>query len=1132
MGLVERLVEEGRRVGRHWRVDLGGRPMVVRALRWPVDGAESIWEQPFSMRLVCVDGLESFGEFHRLGDEERRLLGLSPGRRILGLRPFVKGRSLSERIDGGRVSRLRWLARLAKVLRGIHAQGAAHGALHPENVIVDSEDGIYLVDPSPRGLGLAAVSEEADTTGASFRAPEMGDDRCGEKSDVFALGALCCWMVHGSPGGGEVGDELQRYGPADVPESLPAPLADVVRRSLGNHAELRPSAGQFEEALRRCGVATRPAFVSLPPSLYRSLERSGVEALDDGATCLVVEGKQKTGRSFALERIYQRLQLAGKRAVLCTAREVRGPNPGQEADVEADGDPWNGLRALLAALGAEVLGSKREIRGEYRHILNTWLRRLDEGLPDGETIILWDDFDNTRPDIRTFWSYLLKKMESDDGAFCSDLRLIAVTGSQEHLVEEEERLTVVGPSKRTWDGWRSRTKWVEVRQLSDEKWRRIATRLAARPAALFEAVNASTGVSSTPTFATSGAVREGTADVSVLFAGDWRRHLAELVSLGAYVEAIDTCEALAEVLQRSGRDELLAILEIWMETLRYHGATPRRVDALERALERALESAGRDEALRGALSLIQARLYALTGRAAKGLEALAGAQDLSAEQELVASRWRAELYLMAGDEEGAQEAIQQGLELVAKSDGEYVYRVRPLQILARGLAARSGDRQALDVLRRFAATLGDDPEDLRAKARCHALCAKGWERCVEFEEAVDAYLRAIEVLRTGGMVSELPGMYLEVGILFRRLGRLGLAREYCARGRKLVDETTWPATRGRLLAEEAKLALTLGGDDDARRLIDRAGDELEAGAGAAMAAAYFEVAADLASREGRSDDAVAYCEEVWTMEGASPRQRAQVCLKAATVRLASGDAESVREWLDRAQRHIEEEELSKLEHHCGLLRARLWWENGDLLERMTGTDRFRRHLEAAADDGEHLLVLEQTGHLWEPIVGEDKPALEEELAQRFHRAKEMVTRGLEAEQRERFEGRLPDIPLPYSEEARHVDEEAVALVDELRRDVARLTRVNEELEERLGERERAVTVLQTRLQKLEDELDAARNGGERTGRGRPPKATRDDVITALQDADGDVDAAADHLGVSKRTLYRYFNRYDIEVGEL
>lgn len=107
---------------------------------------------------------------------------------------WLNGRSLSEYARFKPASE-RWVVSLGravcKVLRQLHQRGVIHGDLSPANVfLLEGSQEVRLID-----LGLATapsippVSEKrAGTPG--LLAPEVGDVRADERSDIFALGAV------------------------------------------------------------------------------------------------------------------------------------------------------------------------------------------------------------------------------------------------------------------------------------------------------------------------------------------------------------------------------------------------------------------------------------------------------------------------------------------------------------------------------------------------------------------------------------------------------------------------------------------------------------------------------------------------------------------------------------------------------------------------------------------------------------------------------------------------------------------------------------------------------------------------------------------------------------------------------
>ena len=73
-----------------------------------------------------------------------------------------------------------------------------------------------------------------------------------------------------------------------------------------------------------------------------------------------------------------------------------------------------------------------------------------------------------------------------------------------------------------------------------------------------------------------------------------------------------------------------------------------------------------------------------------------------------------------------------------------------------------------------------------------------------------------------GLDAELPLYLLNVGTAYHSQGKLGLAREYYARGMRIAQETTRPTTRLLLLSNSAAIDVLLGRFDEASALLERA----------------------------------------------------------------------------------------------------------------------------------------------------------------------------------------------------------------------------------------------------------------------------------------------------------------------
>jgi hypothetical protein len=117
---------------------------------------------------------------------------------------------------------LRLGAQVAHALAHAHAQGLVHGALKPENVLLDRAGNVLLSDfgaarlvslPAAAQPGPRVVVELGD---AHYRAPEVSaSEPAAAPGDAFALGALLHEMLAGTPGG-------------TLPRDLPEPILDLL----------------------------------------------------------------------------------------------------------------------------------------------------------------------------------------------------------------------------------------------------------------------------------------------------------------------------------------------------------------------------------------------------------------------------------------------------------------------------------------------------------------------------------------------------------------------------------------------------------------------------------------------------------------------------------------------------------------------------------------------------------------------------------------------------------------------------------------------------------------------------------------------------------------------------------------
>jgi serine/threonine protein kinase len=179
--------------------------------------------------------------------------------------PFIKGDSLQDRLERGRINkkeRERWIAQIADALMFAHNKGIIHRDVKPSNVMIDKSGNALLTD-----FGLAREVEGSNTlTGSmllgtpAYMAPEQGrGDPVDARSDQYSFGVILYQLLTGklpfeadSPMG-TVLRHIQEPVPRPtryVSDMSPA-LERVILKCLAKDPEYRyPSVGAFYEAYR------------------------------------------------------------------------------------------------------------------------------------------------------------------------------------------------------------------------------------------------------------------------------------------------------------------------------------------------------------------------------------------------------------------------------------------------------------------------------------------------------------------------------------------------------------------------------------------------------------------------------------------------------------------------------------------------------------------------------------------------------------------------------------------------------------------------------------------------------------------------------------------------------------------
>jgi formylglycine-generating enzyme required for sulfatase activity len=146
------------------------------------------------------------------------------------------------------------VASIAEALAHMHALGAVHRDVKPENIL--SAGGRWKLGDAGLVLavqgGLAVASRSIGTP--LYAAPEMGRQQVGTGSDIYALGvtaleALTGHVAHDGATAAEILRNAARL-PPDIPPGLPEPWDTLLPRMLDREPEDRPAAATVAGLLR------------------------------------------------------------------------------------------------------------------------------------------------------------------------------------------------------------------------------------------------------------------------------------------------------------------------------------------------------------------------------------------------------------------------------------------------------------------------------------------------------------------------------------------------------------------------------------------------------------------------------------------------------------------------------------------------------------------------------------------------------------------------------------------------------------------------------------------------------------------------------------------------------------------
>ncbi len=235
-----------------------------------------------------------------------------------------------------------WVVReLAGIVSHLHEGGFAHGALCPDEVLLDPiAETVRLSDRGHR-VPLGGEVHLAPPAAPAYAAPEREAGRCEAAADIYALGAL---LVRGLWGEVSAAERAARLA---EDEALPPELRELIRAATAPEPSRRPASAR---ALQRClqAVSARPRVDDDPTALEAPAEMVGGAA--HARRSVAVHNLCPEDAPVLAPEALARLPLPLARAAL-RAWNARPGLPRQMVGFCL----WEGVARLLAGLGCALL---------------------------------------------------------------------------------------------------------------------------------------------------------------------------------------------------------------------------------------------------------------------------------------------------------------------------------------------------------------------------------------------------------------------------------------------------------------------------------------------------------------------------------------------------------------------------------------------------------------------------------------------------------------------------------------------------------------------------------------------------------------------------------------------------------
>ncbi|BFU44081.1 serine/threonine-protein kinase [Krasilnikovia sp. MM14-A1004] len=299
---------------------------------------------------------------------------------------------------------------VADALAAAHATGVVHRDIKPGNVML-TPTGVKILD---FGISAATGEPDDDETGRTFGtpayvSPERLDGRPAEPAtDVYGLGVLLYEMVTGDPPYPvDTWEELavaRRHPPAPLPETLPAPLRELVGNCLDEDPARRPGAGLVRDRLTALAPPARAASKGLTPGRFAAGRAP--------AHTVALTRPPRRRRRLRAALVGLAVAAGAGFVVLGAALRMDEPNAPAPPTVAAPRSPVPS--AAAPSRTATSPRARRSTPPQAPLDLDAALRRVDTAVRDGRAA------GEIRPDVATDLANLLRPLAGAAAADVAD----------------------------------------------------------------------------------------------------------------------------------------------------------------------------------------------------------------------------------------------------------------------------------------------------------------------------------------------------------------------------------------------------------------------------------------------------------------------------------------------------------------------------------------------------------------------------------------------------------------------------------------------------------------------------------------------------------------------------------------